>query len=258
MFGALDPSRQGGKLPNILSISDGVCESRFTRDQLQLGERMLAETAALGITAMAASGDLGFQGCFVNTSGGAVPREFALRTSVGGTTLGLTARSQIASQVVWSTYANNPNQGVGSGGGPSKVWGRPSFQRAPGIGPKLQRGKLTRLEPDIAAMASFVPGLSVYDKQGGGWGIGGGTSAATPLEAAIVALVLQQERKAGRPPLGSLPPLLYQLARGSGYHSIFFDITKGTSSRKPKSAVGRARPAVRRSPATTSRPGSGH
>ena len=35
MFGALDPSRQGGRLPDILSISDGVCESRFTRDQLR-------------------------------------------------------------------------------------------------------------------------------------------------------------------------------------------------------------------------------
>ena len=89
-------------------------------------------------------------------------------------------------------------------------------------------------------MASFTPGLAVFDKDGGGWGIGGGTSAATPLEAAIVALVLQQERKAGRPRLGSLSPLLYQLARGPNYHSIFLDITSGTSSRHPKSALGKS------------------
>ena len=131
-------------------------------------------------------------------------------------------------------------QGVGSGGGPSKVWQRPSFQQAPGIGPQLQRGKTTRLTPDIAAMASFTPGLAVFDKEGGGWGIGGGTSAATPLMAAIVALAVEQERKAGRPRLGSLPPLLYELARGPDYHSIFSDITKGTSSRRPHSAVGRS------------------
>ena len=62
MFGALDPPRQGGRLPDILSISDGVCESRFTRDQLLLGERWLTQAAALGITTLAASGDLGFQG----------------------------------------------------------------------------------------------------------------------------------------------------------------------------------------------------
>jgi kumamolisin len=141
---------------------------------------------------------------------------------------------------VWSTFATDPAQGVGTGGGPSRMWRRPGFQRAPGVTPRLQRGAATRLVPDIAAMASFTPGLAVYDKGGGGWGIGGGTSAATPLEAAIIALVLQQERRAGRPPLGSLPPLLYRLASGPGYSAIFSDVTQGTSSRHPRSAVGRS------------------
>jgi kumamolisin len=166
------------------------------------------------------------------------PASSPFSTGVGGTSLSLTASNQIGQQVVWSTYATQPSQGVGSGGGRSTVWPRPSFQRAPGVGPPLQRGKPTRLVPDIAAMASFTPGLATFDQGGGGWGVGGGTSAATPLEAAIVALVLQQERRAHRPPLGSLTPLLYQLARGPGYSSIFFDITKGTSSRRPKSAPG--------------------
>jgi kumamolisin len=240
MFGALDPSRQGGRLPDILSISDGVCERRFTRDQLQLGERLLTQAAALGISTLAASGDLGFQGCFINKPGVSFPGSSPFTTSVGGTDLTLTPANQIAHQVVWSTFATQPAEGVGSGGGPSKVWRRPSFQQAPGIGPQLQRGAPTRLSPDVAAMASFTPGLAVFDKDGGGWGIGGGTSAATPLTAAMVALVLQQERKAGRPGLGSLPPLLYKLARGANYSSTFFDITKGTSSKRPKSAVGRS------------------
>jgi subtilase family serine protease len=240
MFGALDPSRQGGRLPDILSISDGVCESRFTRAQLQLGQRLLTQAAAMGITTLAASGDLGFRGCFINQPGVLFPSSSPLTTSVGGTDLTLTTGNQIARQVVWSTYASQPRQGVGTGGGPSNVWGRPSFQQASGIGPQLQQGKATRLTPDIAAMASFTPGLAVFDKDGGGWGIGGGTSAATPLMAAIVALVVEQERKAGRPRLGSLPPLLYELARGADYHSIFYDITQGTSSRRPGSAVGRA------------------
>ncbi len=238
MFGALDPSRQGGRLPDVLSISDGVCETRFTRDQLQLGERLLTEAAALGITALAASGDSGFEGCFINTSGVFFPGSSPFVTSVGGTELSLTRGNKIAHQVVWSTFPTQPSQGAGSGGGASKVWGRPSFQRAPGIGPQLQRGRTTRLTPDIAAMASFTPGLAIFDPLGGTWGLGGGTSAATPLAAAIVALTLEQERKAGRPRLGSLPPLLYALARGQRYHSIFFDVTKGTSSRHPRSRIG--------------------
>ncbi len=240
MVGALDPSRQGGTLPNILSISDGVCESRFTRAQLTLGERLLTDAAALGISTLAASGDLGFHGCFINRPGALFPGSSPFVTSVGGTHLALGPRNLIASQVVWSTYATQPNQGVGSGGGPSHVWARPSFQRAPGIGRQLQRGKTTRLEPDIAAMASFTPGLAVFDADNGGWGVGGGTSAATPLTAGIVALVLQQERRARHPSLGSLPPLLYSLARGPRYRSIFFDVTRGTSSRRPRSRVGRS------------------
>jgi subtilase family serine protease len=240
MFGALDPSRQGGRLPHLLSVSDGVCEVRFTPAQLRLGQRLLAEAAALGITTLAASGDLGFQGCFIDRRGALFPSSSPFTTSVGGTDLTLTAGNEIADQVVWSTFATQPDQGAGSGGGPSKVWDRPRFQRAPGVGPQLQPGKRTRLAPDLAAMASFTPGLAVFQKGGGGWGIGGGTSAATPLTAAIVALVLEQERKAGRPALGSLPPLLYELARGPGYHSIFSDITEGTSSRNPGSAAGKS------------------
>jgi hypothetical protein len=49
---------------------------------------------------------------------------------------------------------------------------------------------------------------------------------------------IEQERAAGRPRLGSLPPLLYELARGPGYGSLFYDITKGTSSRRPSSPAG--------------------
>jgi subtilase family serine protease len=240
MFGALDPARQGGKLPHILSISDGVCESRFTRDQLQLGRRLLVQAAALGITTLAASGDLGFLGCQINRPGANFPSSSPFTTSVGGTSLTLAPGNEIASQVVWSTYATDGDQGVGSGGGPSQVWHRPSFQQAPGLGPSLQQGAPTRLSPDVASMASFTPGLAVFDKDGGGWGIGGGTSAATPLTAAIVALVLQQERAAGRRPFGSLSPLLYGLARGPDYGSIFFDITSGTSSPRPSTPAGQS------------------
>ncbi|HEY1592627.1 MAG TPA: S53 family peptidase [Solirubrobacteraceae bacterium] len=234
MYGALDPSRQGGMLPNVLSISDGDCEYTFTRNQLMLGQRMLTEAALLGITALAASGDLGLQGCFRQKPGVQFPGSSPFTTSIGGTELALTATGQISSQIVWSTYGISGGSN-GTAGGPSVAWQRPTYQVAPGIGPQLQRGKPTRLTPDLAAMASFTPGFADYNKQDQGWGADGGTSAATPFTAAMVALVLEQERKAGRRPLGSLNPFLYRLARGPQYHSIFYDITKGTSSRRPRS-----------------------
>jgi kumamolisin len=238
MFGALDPSRQGGRLPDMLSISDGDCEDTFTPGQLMLGQRMLTQAAALGITTLAASGDLGFQGCFFGKPGVMFPGSSPFTTSVGGTHLTLTAGDQIADQIVWSTFGIS-GQSNGTGAGPSALWSRPGFQVAPGIGPQLQRGKPARLTPDLAAMASFTPGFADYDKQDQGWGADGGTSAATPFTAAMVALVLEQERKAGRPPLGSLTPLLYELARGPDYLSIFYDVTRGTSSRRPRSAIGK-------------------
>ena len=241
MFGALDPSRQGGRLPHILSISDGVCESRFTPDQLRLGRRLLVQAAALGITTLAASGDLGFQGCFINKAGALFPSSSPFATSVGGTDLTLAAGNEIADQVVWSTFATQPSQGVGSAAAPARSGGDRAFSKAPGVGPALQPGKPTRLSPDLAAMASYIPGLAVFDKDGGGWGIGGGTSAATPLTAAIVALVLEQERKAGRPQLWARFPRFSTSSRGGAdYNSIFFDITSGTSSRRPNSTAGQS------------------
>ncbi len=238
MFGALDRSAQGGRLPHLLSISDGVCEPLFSSDQLQLGQRLLREASALGITALSASGDAGFLGCEGSGSAANFPNSSRWVTGVGGTDLGLVPSNRISDQTVWSTFATAGPEAVGTGGGPSGDFGRPGFQRAPGIGPELQSGKPTRLTPDLAAMASFTPGIATYNKQQQGWGADGGTSAATPLTAAMVALGLQQELGSGRGRLGSLPPLLYQLARGSDYGSIFFDVTAGTSSRKPSTSVG--------------------
>ncbi|MGK2932730.1 MAG: S53 family peptidase [Solirubrobacterales bacterium] len=232
MFGALDPSKQDGKLPDVLSISDGVCEDRYTKPELQLGQRLLAEAAALGISTISAVGDLGFQACFTSARGTDYPASSRFTTGVGGTELFLNKHNTILGQRVWSTFATAGSESVGTGGGPSPTWPRPGFQTGTGITPRIQSGRATRLTPDIASMASFVPGISTY--QEGEWGLGGGNSTATPLTAAIVALTLQQEEKAGRPALGSLNPLLYQLARGPAYDSIFYDVIKGTSSTKPK------------------------
>lgn len=240
MLGSLDASRQGGRLPDVLSISDGVCEYKFTKGEKHLANRLLAEAAAVGITALSASGDLGFQGCETSKPGTSFPASSKFITGVGGTNLSLNENNLITSQPVWSTYLSQPRQGVGSGGGPSHFWPRPDYQRAPGMTPSMQRGKPMRLVPDLAAMASFKPGISVFQESSGGWGGGGGTSAATPLTAAMVALAIQQEKQAGRPGLGLITPLLYRLAAGPEYGTVFSDVVVGTSSKKPKSAFGRS------------------
>lgn len=240
MFGALDPARQGGRLPDLLSISDGVCETRVTAAARAIGEHMLRDAAALGITVVSASGDLGFQGCQEEAEGADWPTSSRYVTAVGGTEVSLSPSNVLTNQVVWSTFGTEPaGNGTGSGGGPSKFWPRPGWQLAPGIGPALQPGNPTRLTPDLASMASFTPGLATLGG-GEGWGPGGGTSAATPLTAAILSLVAEQERAAGRPPLGSVDPLLYELARGPSYGTVFWDVVSGTSSPQPSTPLGRS------------------
>ncbi|MBW8059042.1 MAG: hypothetical protein FVQ78_01655 [Solirubrobacterales bacterium] len=238
MLGALDPARQGGRLPDILSISDGACESEVSRGELAIGQHLLRAAAALGISALAASGDVGFLGC-QSGSGASWPAGSRYVTAVGGTEIGLDSQNRLTEQVVWSTFAKEGRDGSGSGGGPSSAWPRPGWQRAPGIDSGLQPGEPSRLTPDLASMASFTPGLAVL---GGfeGWEGSGGTSAATPLTAATLALVTEQERRAGRPALGALNPLLYELASSSSYDSLFWDVVRGTSSPHPRSPLGRS------------------
>ncbi|MGH2961451.1 MAG: S53 family peptidase [Solirubrobacterales bacterium] len=238
LYGALDRGRLG-QLPDVLSISDAVCESLFSPDELRISERLLRRAAALGITAISASGDLGFLGCNSGSSGASFPASSRYVTGVGGTDFTLTTQNQIADQVVWSTFGADPDQGGGTGGGPSSVWRRPGFQTARGIDGSLQPGARSRLTPDIASMGSFTPGIVTFGGFGG-WTGGGGTSAATPLAAALIALVNQQEVAAGRSELGALNPALYRLARGRHYDSIFWDVVNGTSSPHPNTPLGRS------------------
>ena len=148
MFGALDPARQGGRLPHILSISDGVCESRFTSRSAEA--RCAAARPRRPPSASPPSRPPAIwasEGCFINRPGVLFPASSPFTTSVGGTDLTLTGGNQIASQVVWSTFATQPQQGVGTGGGPSKVWHRPGFQQAPGVGPSAAEGTSHPTEP---------------------------------------------------------------------------------------------------------------
>ncbi len=133
MLGALDPSRQGGRLPDLLSISDGVCESQLSPADRRLGQHLLRDAAALGITALAASGDLGFQGCQEQGRGAGWPGSSRYVTSVGGTEVTLDPQNALLDQVVWSTFGTEgEGNGTGSGGGPSTVWPRPPGSRRRG------------------------------------------------------------------------------------------------------------------------------
>jgi subtilase family serine protease len=96
-----------------------------------------------------------------------------------------------------------------SGGGPSAIYPRPSWQS--GV---LAGAGNHRLVPDISWNAAVNGGVLVYitafpTYQRSGWHVYGGTSAASPQLAALTALADQQRASAGKAPLGNVNPLLY-------------------------------------------------
>ena len=91
--------------------------------------------------------------------------------------------------------------------------------------------------PDVAAFADPSPGYVIIcskSVQGCGPSPGqtiafvGGTSAAAPLVAGMIALWTQQAKQSGLPRPGFVPPLLYSIAHGAP--GSFLDITTGNNS----------------------------
>ena len=126
--------------------------------------------------------------------------------SVGGTKLVTASNSRGWSESAWNTTPGS--QGTGSGC--SAFEPQPSWQTALGLS-----GCSKRIDNDVAADADPGTGVAVYDTSNGngGWNEVGGSSASSPMLAAMFAL-------AGNP--GSTPADdLYT------HPSDFFDVTTG-------------------------------
>ena len=123
-------------------------------------------------------------------------------------------------QAVW----NESWASIGTGGGVSTIYPQPSWQQGtPGA------SSAGRTIPDTAWNAAVNGGVDVYitaypqyncGNSTGCWTIYGGTSAATPQTAALVALVNAARADQGKAPLGFLDPLLYGGIGSSAYTDI--------------------------------------
>lgn len=178
-------------------------------------------TTQKGVTFFGSSGDSGATdytdaslSTFSPTPTTSFPDDNPWVTAVGGTTL--TYSGGQYHEVVW-------NSGGASGGGISRFYSMPAFQQSlPQSDQQLLNGM--RGVPDVAAAADPNTGLAIY--YAGQWTLAGGTSAAAPLWAGLMAVANQV---AGRP-LGYINPSLYKIAASSHYASAFRDITAGDNS----------------------------
>jgi subtilase family serine protease len=216
-------------LGNVISGSYGT-EEVFTSADILSQENFINElAAALGISANFATGDSGdftfdLASTFLPPSVSA-PADSPYATAVGGVTLALKSDNTIAWQTGWGNNENllvlptgselplvfdPPSVGFfgGSGGGPSAVYSKPSFQH------KLRGTQ--RLLPDISWLADPFTGAVIAITEPGVyppliWEVFGGTSVSTPMFSGLWAIANQE---AGVP-LGQAATYLYSMPTGT-------------------------------------------
>jgi subtilase family serine protease len=200
-------------------------EGSWTGAEVAAMNSALEYAAARHVTVVVASGDDGATG-----NGATTPvREVILPTSdplvlaVGGTSLTANpVTGAYIGETAWNTSSGLEGPAA-SGGGFSRLFARPAYQDGvPGIG-------ATRGVPDVAADGESGTGMALaFTAPGGGYEFigAGGTSAAAPFWAALIALA---DQEAGHP-LGFVNPAIYRIARGPLYHEAFHDITAGNNT----------------------------
>jgi subtilase family serine protease len=207
---------------SIVTQSFGTDESRVFADDPDtanaLGQIYADHVSHYG-TVLASAGDFG--------AGPSFPASSPLVVSVGGTQGGqypggLWKNGHYGSEQVW----NEPLLPGATGGGPSAVFPAPPWQLG-------LTGTTTRATPDVAYNSAVNGGVVVNFSLLGQplHTLMGGTSAATPQWAAIVALANELRGRQGRLPLGQATPQLYAIGGKQGdYQPDFHDITVGNNA----------------------------
>jgi hypothetical protein len=157
-----------------------------------------------GVAITVAAGDAGY--------GVSYPASTQFVTSVGGTSLvPSSGKSRSWTETAWS----------GTGSGCSAIQAKPAWQALDDTSPN---GCLTRTDNDVSAVADPNTGVWIYDTypylgQTLDWESVGGTSAASPIIAAVYAL-------AGTPKPGTYPAsYLYQ----TGHPAHLYPATSGAN-----------------------------
>jgi hypothetical protein len=232
-------------LAPVTSMSYGSCEQNFTSQDISLLSALGQQANAQGMTILAASGDSGAADCELQTStlatqGLAVdaPASLPYVTGMGGTEFQETGTSWSSSnsttfgsalsyipETAWNDTTVSKTLSAG-GGGRSMYFAKPDWQSGPGVPADSLRDV-----PDVSMNASgdhdgylLCSGGSCvngFRSSSGSLFVAGGTSAAAPTFAGVIALINQKTGTSQ----GNINPVLYSLALTAP--SAFHDITSG-------------------------------
>jgi len=230
-------------LAPAMSMSFGMCEAALGTSGNSFINSLWQQAAAQGITVFVSAGDSGAAGCDASSASSATHGlavnglcSSPYSECVGGTEFHDTSNPSLywsssnaagtqssalsyIPEVVW-----NESGGGGlwaTGGGASSIYAKPSWQAGTGVPADGKRDV-----PDVALTAAGHDGYLIY--QNGGLYVVGGTSAASPSFAGIMALVVQHATARQ----GNANSVFYALAskQGTGGASVFHDITSGNNS----------------------------
>ncbi|KAI0402615.1 peptidase S8/S53 domain-containing protein [Xylaria palmicola] len=212
----LDKSNE--ELPQVISNSYGDDEQSYAKRVCD----MIGMLGLRGITVLESSGDTGIGAPCISNDGKrrleftpGFPASCPFITAVGGT-------QSWAPEVAW----------IGSSGGFSNYFTRPWYQQE-AVSTYLEKRIPPRTKayyesytnfsgrafPDISAH-SLTPNYLFFNADETGQT--GGTSAAAPVIAGIIALLNDARLRAGKPTMGFINPFLYSLKTGP-----LIDITAG-------------------------------
>lgn len=218
---ALD-NHLGSVISQSWSTSENLLADAAGASERAAWDALYQQATGQGVTIVTAAGDHGPLADrldeTINTFRSADwPASSPLVTAVGGTMINANVDGTPGTEMVWRS------SGGAGGSGISIFYGQPPYQTAL---PADVQSTLAGMRgiTDVSAIAS---GMITYYAAGGARGGGhpditGGTSGATPVWAAIVALA---DQEAGQG-LGNINPTLYSL--GAAGH-CFHDITEGSN-----------------------------
>ena len=198
-----------------LSIGWG-CDALVNAADLAPVESALAKAQEHGTSAFDATGDNAGLECKGGDEWSSPPgpdhvgldaiSSLPTMTAVGATTLSTGPRRQWLAEYAW--FDSPLSQGTS--GGVSALFERPKWQE------KLSADRDTarrRLSPDVAAVGDPFTGVRfIFGQQEF---VGGGTSQAAPIWAALTVLMNQYLKANGGLALGNINPLLYRVATGA-------------------------------------------
>jgi tripeptidyl-peptidase-1 len=231
--------------PDILSMSYAGAEIALARSELRLWNTEAIKLAAQGVTIVAASGDDGVPGYVARSEDNTdycgywamFPASSKYVVAVGATS---------GPQFGDSEFACSSTTGgvITTGGGFSNLEFRPHFQDSvvsaffnstegkatltdPNIFPLNYSG---RGYPDVAMMGADYPTFYNYaqDYVGNGWQKLYGTSASTPVFAAVLGLVNSARLAKNFSKIGWAVPALYSFYESNP--EIFRDVTSGENN----------------------------